>query len=107
MLTINDARYYESESANTNDSKGNPARNPKIYTHTSDGKKGKFTDTRNGDLQQKMLSNRTLPIITTTMDPRIDDGVTTCEASPHKIKIPLTLDIITDATCEFSGLLGM
>ena len=29
-LTISDARYYESESANANDSKGDPARNLKI-----------------------------------------------------------------------------
>ena len=106
-LTINDARYYESESANANDSKGDPARNPKIATQTSDRKKGKVTDTRNGDLQQKLLSNRNLPIITTTMDPQIDDGVTTCGASPHKVATPLTLDIITDAACKFYGLLGM
>ena len=95
-MTINDARYYESESANDNDSKD-----------TSDGKKGKVTDTRHGDLQQKLWSNRTLPIITTTMDPRIDDRVTTCGAPPHKIKMPRMLDVVTDAACEFSRLLGM
>ena len=106
-VTINDTRYYDSESANANDSKVDPARNPKIATQTSDGKKGKVTDTRNGDLQQKLLSNQTLPIITITMDPHIDDGVTTCGASPHKIKMSLTLDVVTDAACEFSGLLGM
>ena len=106
-LTINNARYYESESANENDSKGDPAKNSKIATHTSDGKKGKVTDTRHGDLQQKLWSNRTLPIITTTMDPRIDDGVTTCRAYPHKIATPLMLDVITDTACGFYGLLGM
>ena len=52
-MTINDARYYESESANANDSKGDPAKNPRIATHTSDGKKGQVTDTRHGDSQQK------------------------------------------------------
>ena len=95
-MNINDAGYYESDSENANYSKGNPARNPKIDTHTSDGKKGKVTDTRNRDLQQTLLSNQTLPIITTTMDPQIDDGVTTCGAFPHKIKMSLTLDVVTE-----------
>ena len=80
-MTINDTRYYDSESANANDSKVDPARNPKIATQTSDRKKGKVTDTRNGDLQQKLLSNQTLPIIATRIDPRIDNRVATSGAS--------------------------
>ena len=52
-LTINDAGFYESDSANKNDAKGDPASNPKVATHTSKGKKRKVTDTSNGDLQQK------------------------------------------------------
>ena len=36
ILTINDARYCESDK---NGSKGDPARNPKVATHTSDRKK--------------------------------------------------------------------
>ena len=87
-LTINDAEYYESDSANTNDAKCNPASDPKIATHISDGKKRKVMGTSNGDLQQKLLSNRTLQIITTTMDPWIGDRVGTCGASPHNFAIP-------------------
>ena len=41
-LTINDAGYYESDSANVNDAKGDLASNPKVATHTSDGKKRKL-----------------------------------------------------------------
>ena len=52
-LTINDADYYESNSANANDAKGNPAIDLKIATHTSDGKKRKVMYTSNGYLQQK------------------------------------------------------
>ena len=36
ILTINDARYCESDK---NGAKGDPARNPKVATHTSDRKK--------------------------------------------------------------------
>ena len=47
-LTINDAGYYESDSANENYTIGNTASDPKVATHTSDGRKRKFTDTSNG-----------------------------------------------------------
>ena len=89
-LTVNDAGYYESDSANENDAKGNLASNPKITTHTSDRKKRKVTDNSNVYLQQKSLSKRTLPIITTTMDPHIDNRVATCGASPHMITMHQT-----------------
>ena len=96
---------------NANYTKGNPASNMKIVTHTSDGKKRMVTDTRNGYLQQKILSNRNLPIVITTMDPRIDDRITTCSGTPHKLTTPTMKEVITDATRirtrGFSGLLGM
>ena len=46
-LTINYAVYYESDSANTNDAKGDPASYMKVSTHTTDVKKRKVTDTSN------------------------------------------------------------
>ena len=95
-LTINNAGYCESDSANTNDTKVDPLSNRKIVTHISDGKKIKVTDTSNEDLQQKLLSNRTLPIITTTIDPHIDDMVATCGASPHELVTPQTTKGSTD-----------
>ena len=67
---MNYAGYYASDSANANDAIGDPASDPKKVTHTSDGK-GKVTDTTNGISQQKLLSTRTLPIVTTTMDPSV------------------------------------
>ena len=71
-LTINDDEYYHS---GKNDAEGHPASDPKVAAHTSDGKKRTFTDTSNGNLQQKLLINQTLPIITTTIDPRIQDMI--------------------------------
>ena len=61
-----------------NDEKGDPASDPKIAIHTSDKRKRKVTDTSNIDLQQKILSNPTLLIITMTIDPRIYDRSATC-----------------------------
>ena len=73
---INDAGYYESGSANVDDTKGDPAHDPKVATHTGDRKKRKVMDTNNKYLQQTLLSNQTLLIITSTIDPQIDDKVT-------------------------------
>ena len=49
-LTINDTEYYESDSANEDEAKRDPASNPKVATHTSNGKKRKATDTSKRDL---------------------------------------------------------
>ena len=38
-LKTNDAGYYESDSENANDAKGDPASDPNVTTHSSDGKK--------------------------------------------------------------------
>ena len=89
-LTINDAVYYESESEKANDTRGDPASDPKMVTHTSYRKKRKVTDTRNRDLQQKLLSNRTLLVITTTMDTFIDDSIANCSGNPHTPTMPFT-----------------
>ena len=69
-LKTNDAGYYDSDE---NDAKINPESNPKVVTHTSDGNKRKLSDTSNRNLQQKLLINRTLLIITTPIDPQIDN----------------------------------
>ena len=47
-LTINNAKYYELNSATASDAQGDPRRNPKTITHTRNGK-GKVTDTSNGN----------------------------------------------------------
>ena len=77
-LKTNNAGYYESGSANKNDANRDTASNLRTVTHTSDGKKRKVTDTSNVYLQQKLLSKRTLPFVTTTMDTWIDDMIATC-----------------------------
>ena len=93
---INDAGYFASYSENANDAKGNNSSDPKTVTHTSDRNKIKVMDTSNGDPQHKLLSNRTLPIVTTNMDPRIDDMILTCEGNPHLLATPTTKEVITD-----------
>ena len=49
------------------------------------------------NLQKKLLSNRTLLITTTTIDPRIDDRVATSGASTIKLATHCTTEVITVA----------
>ena len=93
-LTINDAGYYKS---NKNGIKGDPAIDPKVAIHTSDGKKRNVTKTGNGNPQQTLLSNRTLLIVTTTIEPHIPERVMTCRGTPQELTTPTMKGVITDA----------
>ena len=95
-MTINDAGYYESDSVNMNDTKGDIAIDQIVATHTSDGNKRKVTDNSNIYLKQKLLSNRTLPIISATIEPHIDDRVATSGASTTNLTTPNTTKVIID-----------
>ena len=96
VLKINNARYYESDE---NDAKFDPASNPKVATHTSDGKKIKVMDTNNINLEQILLSNLTLLIITTTIDPWVLDIAVICGGTTNDLMTPTTKGVIMDAAC--------
>ena len=98
-LTINDAQYYVSNSATANDAKGDPASDPKTVTHTSDGK-GKVMDTINGNSQQKILSNRTLPVVVPTMNLRIDNRIVPIVGDFQTLFTPATKEVVADAECS-------
>ena len=103
--TANDAGYYESDSANANDAKCESASDLKVDTNTSDRTERTGTDTSNGDLQQKLLSNRNLPITTMTIDPQIDNMVATSGVSPLKLAMPQTMEVIMDAARSSAQIL--
>ena len=94
-MTINDAGYYNLDK---NDAEDNQKSAPKVDTHTSDEKERKVTETTNRNPPQKLLSNRTLPIITTLIDPWIPDGIETCGGTPHVRPTPTSKVVITDVT---------
>ena len=93
-LKINDTGYYNSH---RNDAEGFPASYPKVAMHNSDGNKRKVTDTRNGNLQQKLLTNQTLLIITMPIYPQITDRVAICVGDPHALTTTTMKTVITDA----------
>ena len=45
-------------------------------------------------IYKKKLSNWTLLIVTTTMDPRVDDRIATCGGTPNTLAIPTTKEVI-------------
>ena len=94
-LTINNPEYYVSNSANGNKTKGDPASDPKKVTHTSDGK-GKVTDTTNGISQQKLLSNRTLPVVISTMDPMIDYKIVMIGGDFRMLSMAVMKEVVAD-----------
>ena len=53
-------------------------------------------NTSNGDLQQNLLSDRTLPIITMMIDPWIDNMVTNSGASTINLAMPRMTKVITE-----------
>ena len=98
--TINDYVYYhldedDAESGSNND--------PKVATHTSDGKKRKVTDTgtTNGNYPHKLLINRLIPEIIPVVIPPIDqttvDGVAVSGGNLHARRTIVLEDIVTDA----------
>ena len=74
-MTINDAVYYESNTATASDSQGDLTRNPETCTHTSNGN-DTVTRTSNGKFEQKLLSNRTIPVLPLAMNLGIEHGIT-------------------------------
>ena len=70
-MKINNDEYYESDKATVSDSQGDTTRDLNTITHTRNGKE-KVTDTKDGNFEQKLLSNRTLPVVVLTVKPWIE-----------------------------------
>ena len=93
--TNNDYGYYNlDEDDAESDSKGNQL----VATHTSDGKKRKITDTdtTNGNSPQKLLINRTIPVIIPPIEPPIADGVASSRETFYLRQMSDLKEIVTD-----------
>ena len=96
-LIINDAEYHVSKSVTENDAKGNPARDPKTVNHTSDGKeKVRYTSNRK---PQKIMSNRTLPVVIPKMNPSIENRIAPIGRAYQTPLMPVMKEVVVDAAC--------
>ena len=73
-LTINDSKYSDSKTATASGSQGDITRNPETVTYTSNSKET-VTRISNGNYEQKLLSNWTIPAVILTINPRIDQRI--------------------------------
>ena len=70
----------------------------KAVIHTSN-KKGKVTDTNNGNFEQTLLSNRTLTVVVPTMNPRIEPKHFPIVVAPRMLLTPDTEEVVRNAAC--------
>ena len=101
-LTINDAKYYESNTATTSDAHSDITCNPEKFTHTSNGNET-VTHTSNGNFEQQLLSNRTIPVLTLVMNLGIDQGTAPIILAPQTLLMTETKEVVADT--EFGGAL--
>ena len=87
--TINNAKYYASNSVTASDTQGNLTRNPKTATHTNNSNET-VTNTSNGNFEQKLLSNRNLPAVVLAMNPRIDEMIAPIGGAYQTLLTPAT-----------------
>ena len=85
-LTINYAKYYESNTAAASDAQGNLTHNLETVNHTSNGK-----------FEQKLLSYRTIPIFPPPENPGIDKGIADSRLVPQTLLMPVMKEIVADA----------
>ena len=94
-LTIKNAEYHESNIATTSDTQFDITRNPETVTHTSNGNET-FTQTSSGNFEQKLLSNRTIPVLKPPMNPGTDQGIVPIILAPQTLLKPATKEVATD-----------
>ena len=98
-LTINEAKYYESDTAIASDSQGDPTHDPETVTHNSN-RNEKVTHTSNRSFGHKLLSDRTIPVVVTKIDPSIDQRIATIFVVPQTLLMPVTKEVVMDAACR-------
>ena len=94
-MTIHNAEYYESNKATASNAHGDLIRNPEPVTHTSNGNET-FTHTRNRNFA-KILSNQTIPVVVSEMNPRIDQRIVPIVLAPHTLLVTETKEVVADA----------
>ena len=94
--TINDAKYYESDTATSIDAQGYPTRNPETVTYTINSNE-KVTNTSNGTFEQKILSNRTIPGAVLKINPIIGQRLAPIVVVPQTLLTSATKEFVADA----------
>ena len=85
-LTINDAKYYESNTVTVSDAQDDLTRNLETITYTC-----------NGNFEQRLLSYWTIPVLPPEMNPGIDQYIASTLLTIQTLLAPVTKEIAVDA----------
>ena len=94
-LTINDTKYYESNTATVSDAQSNITHNMESVTHSNNGNETP-TNTSNGNVEQKLLSNQTIPVVILTMNPRIEQRTALIVVAHQTLLTPSTKEVFVE-----------
>ena len=94
--TINDSAYHYSEE---DDTESDSNSDPKVATHTSDGKKRKVTDTEttNRNSPHKSLTDQLIPVVIPLIGQTNTDGVAASGNTLYVVRTIISKEIVTDA----------
>ena len=95
-LTINDAKYYESNTSTASDAQGDLTCNLETVNHTSNGNET-VTHTSNVIFEQKLLSNRSIPVVVPMTNLMIDQRIAPIILEPQTLLTPATKEVAADA----------
>ena len=95
-LTINNAKYYASNSAITSDAQSNLTRDPKTFTHTRNGKE-KVTDISNGDFEKKYWVTGPSLSSTPKTNPKIYNRIALIGGDSKTLLTSTTEEVVADA----------
>ena len=95
-MTINDAKYYESNTATESDAHGDLTRILETVTHTINGNKT-VNQTSNRNFEQQLLSNRTNHVVVLMMNPKIEQMIAPIVLAPQMLLAPKTKEVVVDA----------
>ena len=94
-FTINDSKYYESNTTTASDSQGYIKRNPETFTRTSNGNKT-VNHTSNSNFEQRLLRNCTIPFVVPMMSLRIDKSIAPIVKAPQILLTPAITEVAVD-----------
>ena len=94
-MTINNAKYYESNTVTVSNTQDDHTRNPETFTHTSNGNET-VTHNINGNFEQNLLRNWTIPVVFPTMNLRIDQILAPIVVAPQMLLTPKAKEVIPD-----------
>ena len=88
------------------DTQGDITCNPETITHTINGNEI-VTHTSNGNIEQKTLSNRTIPVLPLAVNPWIDQGIAPIVSVPQTLLAPVTKEVVAETASDGAGLTGL